>query len=288
MTILNKPLRQSTLKKILLSTGKFWFEYNSEEIRDTSDTRIGTATHLLVLQPGLKDKIIIEPTELDNGSRIGKLVKFIHNPSLGVKATIVDKKSGFKQDSSFYECTQVEFDNASKFVEENKKFLNASSDDLVLTPKEYQKSSSMAESVLKNKHASQILSACKYFEKNILWNHRGYDFSSTLDGLGDGFIMDFKTTIHSCKRDFINDFKYIKQNGGGYAYQAAAYLKSTGFKRYIVIYVEKTEPFDVHVFEIPQSILDIGMEQFEESLDKLDSCLKVGSFDTQNEIEFLE
>lgn len=285
--MLNKPLRQSTLKKILLSTGKFWSSYNSDESKDTPDTLIGRSVHLLILQPHLKNLIVIKP-DLDSGSRISKIVKMIHGSNIELRIT--ENKTKKQEEGVFYECSQYEYDEAQNFIKNNQEYMNATSEHIILPLKDYDKVMKMVESFFINPDAVQILKSCKYLERNIQWEYRGHQMSSTLDGEGDDFVLDLKTTSHNNMKDFKNDFIYVKENSGGYAYQAASYLKASGRpdKRFLAIYIEKTEPYDVWVFEVSKDIIEIGESQFEESFDKLDQCLSNKSFKTYNKIQYLQ
>ena len=82
--------------------------------------------------------------------------------------------------------------------------------------------------------------------------------------IGEGFIADIKTTTDAGAK-FERDLYY---DNLGYAMQAAMYLEAfpKGTKYYIIA-IEKSEPYNVQVYELSEKIINTGAEKYIDLVD---------------------
>jgi predicted phage-related endonuclease len=115
----------------------------------------------------------------------------------------------------------------------------------------------MRDNILDHPKASFLLSRCHTFEQRRAWKFNGLDFHGFVDAEGDDCIVDLKTTQDASIKKFsrsVVDFKYY--------WQAALYCAATGYsKRFFVIAVENTAPFNVAVYEIGKEFIDVAIAQ---------------------------
>jgi len=115
----------------------------------------------------------------------------------------------------------------------------------------------MRDNILDHPKASFLLSRCHTFEQRRAWKFNGLDFHGFVDAEGDDCIVDLKTTQDASMKKFsrsVVDFKYY--------WQAALYCAATGYsKRFFVIAVENTAPFNVAVYEIGKEFIDVAIAQ---------------------------
>lgn len=107
-------------------------------------------------------------------------------------------------------------------------------------------------------------------EVSILWEPRpGRLAKSRIDKMND-FLIDLKTTT-SAKPD---SFKYSAEKYGYFlqmAFYQDAVLAATGRKLPVkIIAVEKSAPYHVTVFNVPDELLQYGRKQYTDALDLLE------------------
>ena len=101
----------------------------------------------------------------------------------------------------------------------------------------------------------------------------GTKVKARIDGLGDDFIIDVKTTQDASPKAFAKSIAQFN-----YHVQAAWYQRITGIERFIFIAVEKEAPFGVACYELDQQAIDLGASIIDESLKLFTECEQLNSW----------
>jgi hypothetical protein len=94
--------------------------------------------------------------------------------------------------------------------------------------------------------------------------------------LEDGVILDLKTTLSSAPGDFARSVLSY-----GYHCQAAAYLAGAAtlgadVRDFIILAVEKTPPFAVGIYRLPDAALELGRRRWGEACELYATCIESG------------
>jgi len=214
-------LSYSSLKQFDRSPSHF-LQYKRRLFKETPAMRLGTLTHMSILEPDLYKRNVIV-TDLSRRTK------------------------AFKE----FESENFDFD--------------------VITPTESKQIRSMTESVKENKFAHQLISECTELEQSKKWEYRGHHFRGIPDGIGEGYILDLKTTKDASPHKFGSDsFRML------YHMQAALYmagLRELGYniKSYYIVAVESAAPHPVSVFKFTSDILDRGHLKLDTLIDRFDA-----------------
>ena len=129
----------------------------------------------------------------------------------------------------------------------------------IVTQKEYNHAYKTYENAKGNEVFRKLLMKTTETEKRIDWTYEDVKFKGFVDMVGDGFIADIKTTTDAGLK-FEKDLYYDNSN---YCLQAAMYLEAfaKGTKYYIIA-VEKSEPYNVQVYELSTDIINKAAEKY--------------------------
>lgn len=156
----------------------------------------------------------------------------------------------------------------------------------VLNQKEHNEATQIANAVRSNPAASRYLSGGAA-EQALVWRLGDFDCKGRADYIGDA-IVDLKSTGDASPRGFAYSCaKY------GYFGQAAWYsdgqFKATGVRKpFVFVAVEKTPPYVVTVFRVPDEVLAAGREQYLTLLGRLDYCKKNNFWGGYSESEVVD
>lgn len=151
--------------------------------------------------------------------------------------------------------------------------LNASEGEIVL---------GMANAILKNEFAMEILNSCHTKEQRIEWDMDGIQFAGTPDAYGDGVLLDIK----SCQSSFPRDFLWDAHKRGYHAQLAlydialgTKYVKgATAWREQYLIAVENSAPYNCVVYRSDDLRIDQGYDMICEWIAKYKSCAESGNF----------
>lgn len=130
----------------------------------------------------------------------------------------------------------------------------------------------MANAVINNRAAANILSKIHQKEHKIEWEYEGLKFISFLDGLGE-VILDLKICADAEPRKFQRDIIY--QN---YHLQSGVYETAVGeVLPYYIIAVDRECEVSVH--HLMEDLVIKGMSIFDTLVKELKQCLKSKNFD---------
>lgn len=141
----------------------------------------------------------------------------------------------------------------------------------------------MQRSIIDHPLANKLLSVPSAVTERVGFaSLEGVDMRMKCDLVADQFILDLKSTYDSSDRAFGFDAdKY------GYLFQACVYnalaLAIDGKPRaFYLLAVEKTYPFDVAVYSVPDAVLEKEMERVQALLKHYSFCVRENRWDFKN------
>lgn len=265
----NHPaMRQSSLKVILDGIEEFKWKLDHPE-ESTEAQKLGTAVHLLLLEPHKIDCIVKMP-KLNGATREGKIFKLIlegRDPNFFPLAKGKIKK---QEKGLFYEVDHEELSFIQMMQSEYARIVSDPGKFILLDEDTYDKAHRMADAVRENDDSRHILECCTHFEQVLFFTYRGIEFKCQLDGRGNAFILDLKTTIIP-NNDFAIRREIQKRR---YHFQASAYLKGVPeMLYYYVLFVRNEPPYAVFPIQMPEDLLLEGAMQFDKACDIYSDCL---------------
>lgn len=273
---LNNPrMSQSKLKVILDGVDEFRYQID-HPFEKTDAQNLGSAVHILLLQPHLADIIIAKPKFASN-TRQGKIFNLLREGKGLNFFPISDKKVKKQEEDLFYEVDLEERAFIINSLDKYKEFFKSQENSLILSEDDYKKAYEMALNVRKNMHAKQILDSCTQFEKTIFFDHENIEFKAQLDGFGKNFILDLKTTSIKNKDYLIR--KEIRDRR--YHFQAVSYLNAyrsiysiSESISYYIIFVRNEPPYTVFPVQLSSELIAEGIEQFHMACELYKDCLE--------------
>ena len=138
---------------------------------------------------------------------------------------------------------------------------------------EHEKASAMIKKVYMNDVAAEIMSRLKETQRRLSWEENGLPFVGYLDGVGDTFLFELKTTTDAepeqVMRDFYNN-NYHMQAG---MYQAGYRKKFHKYLDHFFLVIEKTEPFGISVLKATKEFIDLGIQEYEYQTAAFKMCM---------------
>ena len=134
---------------------------------------------------------------------------------------------------------------------------------IILNQNEFDEANLIKNAVWNHKIAKNIFDRTTEVESKFEMEYKDLAFKGIIDGIGDDFIFDLKTTQSSEPSKFSKDaFNY------GYNLQAAIYLKAVQRKHYYIISVESVAPYNVTVFEMTSDLINMGTQELERLIEQ--------------------
>lgn len=143
----------------------------------------------------------------------------------------------------------------------------------IVETNEYLAAKIIASNVLHNRASRKILDMCWIHETPIEWEFKNFMFKGFIDGKGEKAKCDLKTCADASPdkfhRDIINNKYYL---------QGAMYTYAEGVNvPYYIIAVDKKSGVSVHKLE--DRLLEHGMKEYNDLLDKFNECILKDAFD---------
>lgn len=261
-------MSQSKLKKIFDGVDEFKFHLDNPITEQTDAMRLGSAVHLLLLEPHKRNEIVVLP-KLNGATREGKIFNFLRSGK-DISFFVPTTNKVKKQAEYFYEVSPEEFQFIHDINQTYGQSFKEPNQFLFLTEKEFLQASAMVASVKSNEDAMAILDECNEFEVDFRYTHKGINFKCQLDGLGYELVTDLKTTIIRNNPEEIRR-EIIKRM---YHFQAASYLIPTRRLRYCIIFVRSEEPYTTFTVQLSEETLMEGQSLFDSACDMLNHCLQ--------------
>lgn len=275
----NPCMNQSSLKVILDGVDDFKWKIDHPPAEMTDAQIIGSAFHILVLQPHLAHTIMKIP-KINKKTREGIIFTLLRQGKDTSFFPIAKKKKKNQKEGLFYEVDLEELDFIYEMKETHHHLFNASPDNLFIDKDDYDIAEQMAVSALKNDDTRDILSRCTEFEKSYFFTYKGIKFKAQLDGRGHMFIADLKSTVilnneHDLEREI-----YKRK----YHFQGAAYLTGAADGQlddwfcledweYYILFVRNVPPYTVIPKVLSADKIRMGFELFNEACDLYNHCL---------------
>lgn len=287
-------MNQSKLKYILKSEADFKMRLE-EHFKQTDEMRLGSAVHLLVLQPHLSHKIMIAPA-INGNTRLGKIWDYLLEGKQLDFFYVFDKErapKGKKTPPKFvdkYVITPEEYEELLELKDKYAPIINRSPDVIILTQTQFDTAHKMVASIKNNTDAMTLINSCKAFEKAYFWKYNEIDMKGQVDGEGDfgdenqSFILDLKSTSQFDK----SKLKFVIDNMD-YDFQAAYYLKGAMNKKYyFIIFINSQKPYLVYPFQLSAQTIQRGFDKLEKACNLYNNCLKFNpEFITDNKLELI-
>lgn len=254
----SKGLSRSTLCELKKSPYHFWHRYLSNEyIEKPKEAFImGQSIHVLLLEPELFDtQFIVKP-------KIEKL------PECGL----------------LRDLGREEFDR-QKAERENQQLINkqildefeiASQGKTIVTKDQYEDLLLMVKSIHRHPQAPLILKGGQ-IEQSFYWTDpdTGFLCKARPDLFHDNMVVDLKSSRDAAPWRFKSDLYK-----GGYHIQAGMcaeafwHIFKKKLENYIFVVVENTRPFCSAVYQLDESAIDKGRDEFKDLLFKYRDCLQ--------------
>lgn len=158
-------------------------------------------------------------------------------------------------------------------------FLAASEGRTVLTASEAEQVEGMAGGILAHPLAPALIEGGTP-ELSMLWDdpETGAPCKGRADlaRLGDGVILDLKTTIDASPSAFARAVVGYSYNTQGAAYLAGAAALGAEVSDFIILAVEKAPPFAVGVYRLPDAALELGRRRWAEACRTYAACVESG------------
>jgi hypothetical protein len=130
--------------------------------------------------------------------------------------------------------------------------------DIIVIQSEYEPAARMAESVLRNAHAKELLGRCRSFETFIQWTRSGLRCGGTPDAYGPGLLVDLKTTKTSNPDKFARSVDQYSYHAQLAWYRYGLQAKGHTVDECYIVAVESAAPYVTQVFRMAPRRLDFG------------------------------
>ena len=144
--------------------------------------------------------------------------------------------------------------------------------DMTVKPAEYEALEAMSVAVHKEPDAHWLIEQ-SHHEVCKSWKGDYGRGKCRLDGIGDGWFFDLKTTAKDSERGFTSQFFSL-----GYDLQFGWYSEGTGIQKAYAIALGKAPPYDVRVKLIPPDVIKRGREQAVKIAQEYRCCEIAGSW----------
>lgn len=143
----------------------------------------------------------------------------------------------------------------------------------VVDTNDYISAKIIASNVLHNRASRKILDMGWEHETGVDWEFKNFKFKGFIDGKGDKIVFDLKTCADANPRKFQRE---IMDNS--YYLQAAMYLYALEKDMpYYIIAVDRKGGVSVHALD--HHLIEHGMKEYNELLDKFNECILKDAFD---------
>ena len=265
----NPRMSQSKLKRILDGVEEFKYALDNPP-EETDAMKLGTAVHLLLLQPELSWMLLSKPNLGKSNSRLSKIWELIVEGHTQNYFPISTKKTKKQEEGVFYEVSADEYESVLSWKSNFSPYFLFPEKYMLLDSDMYQQAYDMAASVRTNSDAMQILSCCESFEQEHYFDYSDIPFKAQLDGVGSNFVLDLKTT--RCEnKDHKIQWEVLDN---GYDFQAALYLEATGKENYYIIFVRNEAPYSVFPVKLSRETLERGKLRLDDACGIYKNCLK--------------
>jgi len=154
--------------------------------------------------------------------------------------------------------------NAEAIAEFEQSFRAIAGDEGIIVPKSFEpKLNQIMTNFNSNAQAVKLIDKC-VFEKAYIFQINGVDFKGRIDGVGDDFVLEIKS---SSQATTATEFKESAIDSD-YDMQAYMYLQATGLKKHYFIVANTIEPFKVAVYKSSPEFIESGRKKAMEATER--------------------
>lgn len=152
---------------------------------------------------------------------------------------------------------------------------------VIVEPNDFMAAKIAAGAVLNNRASRKVLNLCPGREIGVEWEYLNFKFKGFKDGEGNTAMFDLKSmpdaTPKKVQREIVDRGLHI---------QAAMYTYGNthnggDYKDYYIIAVDKKKGVSVH--KLPQKLIEIGMDEYDNIMKKFNECILSDSFEQSHD-----
>lgn len=147
---------------------------------------------------------------------------------------------------------------------------------LIVTRKEYDQASGIAEAIAGCHDAVRLLTGVR--QRTHYWDFQGRPCRGTPDVVGDGFLTDLKTSETSDPRYFPWKVKRYAHHAAAAWYRHGLALCDVLIAESYIVAVEQTAPYVVTVFRLTDHVLELGERLWRLWFEQLKVCEESDAF----------
>lgn len=149
-------------------------------------------------------------------------------------------------------------------------------DQLIVTSDEFCRATLIAEAVKRHPIAAPLLEGER--EKHVLWDYQGRACSSRIDVLGDGHLLDLKTTTNTDPETLMRACQKMAYHAQLAFYARAAAVIGHPVREWRIIAVETAPPFEVTVLRLSPRTIEAGDKLVRLWMERLFACEAVNEW----------
>jgi len=163
-------------------------------------------------------------------------------------------------------------------------FRDAHAGDIIVTGKEAAQVDGMRAAIAKSAIATRLMTGTR--EETLFFDHLGMRCRATPDVVGDGWLVDLKSTNTSDPNRFgAHALRLAYHAQLAWYRQAVATASGTAPARVYIVAVENTEPFAVTVFRLTDRALEAGERLCRSWAERLRVCLDSDAWPAYSDAE---
>lgn len=164
----------------------------------------------------------------------------------------------------------------NKYKEWRNKAQEDAAGKIIVETDDYLNAEIVAQSVHRNRASRKVLKMATNHEIPVEWEFKNFKFKGFIDGEGECYF-DLKTMLDAdrkkVQREIIDRKLYL---------QAAMYIYARKeYKPYYIIAVDKKKGVSVHLLH--QKLIEIGMDEYDEIMNKFNLCILEDRFDESHD-----
>lgn len=157
----------------------------------------------------------------------------------------------------------------------------------ILKENEHSEASEVAHHVVGDRIAESVLRKVNP-EVSLFAELNGVQCKGRVDGLGNGILLDLKTTTNVSMYQFGRVFANLRYAEKLAAYRALCRKHDIAVNEVYIIAAETKAPYDVTVTPVPELILDQAWERMERLLERVKECVETDYWPGTAEGDFYE
>lgn len=262
---------------------------NDNRPEPTAAQRIGTAFHMLVLEPELFDEsyvlpLVLPDDALSTADDLKAALKDAGEKVSGTKPELIERLKAVRPDAKIADELKHQYavSNAGRTI---------------ISIQERDQLYAMRDAVMANPAANSILTGCKYVTEHSvyardpetgetrrvrpdLWRFDGIvsDLKTTDDASPEGFARSIAKWGYDVQHPYYLDTLNLAIEQEGDAHQGMLPPHPVVATAFVFVVVEKTFPHAVQVYVLDDDSVALGRAKYRNSLDRYAECRRTGEW----------